>query len=91
MSERDSWEKDFLELGWTQEKLEDARNRKQPNRLSKQIYDAHQKVVSKTNEIEQIKKILPSIKQELTNLRAASQIRVEDKNNLAEEVHGSQT
>ena len=87
LTESQSLEKDFLELVGTQEKLKDARNRKQTNRLSTKIYDAHQKVVSNANEIEKISKNLQSIKLELTKLRKALQIRVADKNNLAEEVH----
>ena len=91
LRKRESLEKNFPGLVENQEMLKDVRNRKQTNDFLQQIYDVHQKVVSKTNEIEQIKNNLPSIKQELTELRAELQIRVEDKNNLAEEVHGSQT
>ena len=84
-------EASFLEVGGNQEKLKDARNRKQTNPLLLMIHDAHQKVVSNANEIEKIKKNLQSTKLELTKLKSALQLHVADKNNHVKEVYGSQT
>ena len=89
MTERESWEASFK---GNQEELKDARKRKHPtDRLSQQIYDAHQNVMTNANEIEKKTNNLQSLKKKLSKLTDALQLPVAKKNKHAEEVHGSQT
>lgn len=67
--------------------LERVRNTVQTNPMLKLIHDAHEKVVSKTAEIAEIKKSCQSKQPELTAFTAALNKHIAQKKKHVEQVH----